>query len=397
MMGTNAIADAVSGLLHDIRRAGRQAGIAIAGVALPWAALPVAALLLRASLIEALVLTVLLSALLVVYAAAAARYVAGAGRRPGGPLRVALAAAAVYAAAVAFGDFLLYLPGVVAVLALLSLPAGAAWTVVAGVSLAEIPLVLLIDPDPGGAMGLTAALSLPVSAVLQFGVLRYVRLERELRAVRARLSEAAVDHDRMRVARELHDLLGQTLTAITLKTELAAALVDADRRQAAQELREACAFTDEASEEVKAVVRGRRTLDVGAEVSSAVSLLELSGAGCVVRVRLDEVDAEVGNAAGWVVREATTNIIKHSAATSCVIELEEVAGRVVLLIWNDGVPPGRELVWGSGLRGLSRRVARMRGELAVGREGADGFAVRVDMPAVPELERAAAGDSRTAG
>lgn len=246
-------------------------------------------------------------------------------------------------------------------------------------------------------MGVTAALSLPVSAVLQFGVLRYVRLERELRAVRARLSEAAVDHDRMRVARELHDLLGQTLTAITLKTELAAALVDADRRQAAQELREACAFIDEASEEVKAVVRGRRTLDVGAEVSSAVSLLELSGAGCIVRVCLDEVDAEVGNVAGWVVREATTNIIKHSAATSCVIELEEVAGRVVLLIWNDGVPPGRELVWGSGLRGLSRRVARMRGELAVGREGADGFAVRVDMPAVPELERAAAGDSRTAG
>src|SRR5690606_7385179 len=374
MMGTNAIADAVSGLLHDIRRAGRQAGIAIAGVALPWAALPVAALLLRASVIEALVLTVLLSALLVVYAAAAARYVAGAGRRPGGPLRVALAAAAVYAAAVAFGDFLLYLPGVVAVLALLSLPAGAAWTVVAGVSLAEIPLVLLIDPDPGGAMGITAALSLPVSAVLQFGVLRYVRLERELRAVRARLSEAAVDHDRMRVARELHDLLGQTLTAITLKTELAAALVDADRRQAAQELREACAFIDEASEEEKAVVRGRRTLDGGAEV-----------------------DAELGNVPCWVVREATTNISKHSAATSCVIELEEVAGRVVLLIWADGVPPGQELVWGSGLRGLSRRVARMRGELAVGREGADGFAVRVDMPAVPELERAAAGDSRTAG
>lgn len=396
MTGRDAAQAAVRDLLHDIRRAGRPAGIAIAGVALPWAGLPAAALLLRASLLDALVLAVLLSLLLVPYAAAAVRYVTGQDRPPGGPRTVVLSAVAVYVAALAFGDFLLYLPGVVAVLAVLWLPGRVAWAVVAAVTLAEIPLVAAIDPYYGGSAVIAAA-SLLVSVLLQLGVLRYVRLERDLRAVRAKLSEAAVDLDRMRVARELHDLLGQTLTAITLKTELAIALVDADRRQAAQQLRTACAIADEARAEVKDVVRGRRTLDVGAELSSAVSLLELSGASCIVRTCLDEVDAEVGNAVGWIVREAATNIVRHSAATSCVIELEEDAGRVRLLIWNDGVPAGGEPVWGSGLRGLDRRVARMSGTLTVGRNGADGFAVRVDLPADPGLERVAAGDSSSAG
>ncbi|WP_214409273.1 sensor histidine kinase [Sphaerisporangium fuscum] len=360
-----------------------------------WGLTPVA-FLLTGDVARALVSGLLLGGLMTVHARVLARHVAGAGQGPYAGWILGLFAVVVYGAMPFLGHVWIYTPFAVATAGLLLLRIRPAVAVLLAVTAAEYPLALALwSPSHDAALEKSAAVF--VASLVAAGIVHYAAFVRELRELRAALAEMAVDQDRLRMAGELHDLLGQTLASITLKTELALALVDLDRKRALGEIEATIAIADEARQEISDVVEARRSLDLGAELTAAVALIELTGARCELRLGISEIDEETGDALGWIVREAATNIVRHSDARTCLIELDAVDGQVTLLVRNDGVRHGTATRCGSGLAGLGQRVDKMDGTLHAGGADADGFEVLVRLPAVHDRERVVTVDSCPAG
>jgi two-component system sensor histidine kinase DesK len=183
----------------------------------------------------------------------------------------------------------------------------------------------------------------------------------ELEEARERDAEVAVVRERMRFAGDLHDIQGHTLHVVKLKIALARKLLHTDTARVEQELREIYALVGDTIEQTRELAYGRRRLNIAAELVNATNLLEAAG----IRVRVDcrTEAARVDDLLAQVLRETTTNILRHSRATLVRIELTEDGLTVV----NDGVdeegPP--EL---RGLADLARRVSDAGGELTVRRE-----------------------------
>ncbi|WP_459805185.1 sensor histidine kinase [Herbidospora sp. RD11066] len=359
-----------------------------------WALTPIAFLLVG-DVIRALLATVILVGLLVVHTKVVVAHIAATTPRPGAARTFLLFAAVVYGSFLFLGLSWIYTPLIVGTAALLLLRFRLAVGVLCAVTVAEFPLALALgEPSPSSALQTSAAVL--VASVVAAGIVHYARFIRELRELRAMLAEMAVDEDRMRMAGELHDLLGQTLASIRLKTEVALALFDQDRSRAIDEIEATILIASEAREEIGDVIAARRSLDLGAELSAAVALIELTGAHCDLRLGITEIDEVTGDALAWIVREAATNVVRHSGARNCLIELDDKDGRVGLLIRNDGSRRSAKGD-GSGLAGLAQRVDRLHGELEAGETGTDGFELRVWLPAVHDQERVITVDSRTAG
>jgi signal transduction histidine kinase len=203
------------------------------------------------------------------------------------------------------------------------------------------------------------------------------------RGVAARL---AVAEERLRFARDLHDVMGRDLSVIAVKSQLAGELVRRGHPGAADELADISRVAEQSLREVRDVVRGYRTTDLAGELAGARSVLRAAGIACTVTG--EEVGAglpePVQVALGWVVREAVTNVLRHSSAGECTVTLT-AGDPVQLRVENDGVGPGGG-GRGNGLRGLSERLAAASGQLSAGREG-DRFVVvaRVPVRAVEEV------------
>lgn len=355
-----------------------------------WGLTPLAFLLIGGPG-RALLAVVLIGGLLVVYARIVARHIAGTGQGPHRARIFLLFAVVVYGALPFQGAVWIYTPIIVATTGLLLLPFRYGVAVLLVVAAAEYPLArvewaAMPIPEQYSSAATYGVVGVLVASVVAAGIVHYARFVRELRELRVALAELAVDQDRLRLAGQLHDLLGQTLTSITLKTELALALVNVDRKRAAAELEGTIAIAGEARAEIGDVVDARCRLNLGAELSAAVSLIELSGASCDLRLGFSEIDEETGDALGWMVREAATNIVRHSEARHCLIELTRADGRIHLLIRNDGPRRDPAPRPGSGLAGLRRRVEKLGGSLEAGAAG-EGFEVRVWLPAVHEEHR----------
>lgn len=184
--------------------------------------------------------------------------------------------------------------------------------------------------------------------------------------------------ERERVARDVHDVLGHSLTVITVKSELAQRLVDDDPSRAKAELDDIRRLTRTALAEIRATVAGLRVERLDEELTAAA--LALRGAG--IAADLPE-DAEVADPRhrillAWVLREAVTNVVRHSGARHCVVRL----GSTSLTVTDDGVGSG-DACEGTGLRGLRERVAAAGGRLVVGPrdlvEGERGAGTRVEV------------------
>ncbi|MFF9770084.1 sensor histidine kinase [Streptomyces sp. NPDC014636] len=202
-------------------------------------------------------------------------------------------------------------------------------------------------------------------------------------AERAREVEArlAVAEERLRFGRDLHDVLGRNLSVISLKSELAVQLARRGRQEAVEQMIEVQRIAQESQREVRAVVRGYREADLGAELAGAQGVLSAAGIACEVRAEPVGLPAEVQSALGWVVREAATNVLRHGDAARCEVGLRVLEGHVVLTVENDGaVPPGEG--GGSGLAGLRERLAAVGGTLEAGIVGAgrDRFRLVADVP-----------------
>ncbi|KAB2349480.1 sensor histidine kinase [Actinomadura rudentiformis] len=194
-------------------------------------------------------------------------------------------------------------------------------------------------------------------------------------------AKLAVSEERLRFARDLHDLLGHGLGVISLKSELAAKVGDRDPGQAAAEMREVRRLAQDALTEVRAAVRGYRRLDLGEELASVCAVLEAAGIRCTLNAHFDGLPPERCTLLAWAVREGATNVLKHSSATHCDITIE----KGVLEIRNDGIDgegidgvAGRP---GNGLSGLSERMASAGGSFTAVPTETGEFLLRAAVPA----------------
>ncbi|WP_146616454.1 histidine kinase [Kitasatospora sp. SolWspMP-SS2h] len=280
-----------------------------------------------------------------------------------------------------------------AVLALLPLPwLGRNWIgaagILAGSLLIALPLragaalagaVAVSAGAVGGGGAATVALtavSVLITCVVVYAVLRLVRLVRELERTADGRARAAVVAERLRAARDLHDLLGHGLTAILLKAELARRLADADPVRCRAELADIVRLAERGRAELGAVAADGPRLSFGAELASAAAVLEAAG----ITVELE--DGPVPDAAGAVLavvlREAVTNVLRHSRARYVRIAVSAAGEAVRLEVENDGA--GADVtVPGSGIGGLAVRLAGAGGTLAAGPD--DGwYLLRAEVP-----------------
>ncbi|MGW1911950.1 sensor histidine kinase [Streptomyces sp. NPDC002076] len=206
-------------------------------------------------------------------------------------------------------------------------------------------------------------------------------------AERAREVETrlAVAEERLRFGRDLHDVLGRNLSVISLKSELAVQLARRGRPEAVEQMIEVQRIAQESQREVRAVVRGYREADLGAELAGAQGVLTAAGIACEVRAEATGLPAEVQSALGWVVREATTNVLRHGDADRCEVELRVPEGRVVLTVENDGVTETPHGGGGSGLAGLRERLAVVGGTLEAGAVDGDRFRLVAEVPLMQKV------------
>lgn len=207
---------------------------------------------------------------------------------------------------------------------------------------------------------------------------------------RGQSARLAIAEERLRISRDLHDVFGRTLTTVVVKSELAAELARRGRSdRAAEEMSQVRSIAEDASKEVRRIVAGVRSSDLPQELVGARSLLVSAGIECVLVNELPDgrVGAEVGDALGAVVREAVTNVIRHSRAHSARITLRLLerpgSAEAELVVSNDGVRDDPERSGGSGLVGMAERLAAVGGSLEQS-SGTRTFTLTARAPLTPD-------------
>ena len=188
------------------------------------------------------------------------------------------------------------------------------------------------------------------------------RMNRKLRKANEEIENLAKVAERERIARDLHDVLGHTLSVITLKSELAGKLIDRDPQRAGKEIREVEQISRQALSDVRDAIRGYRSQGLVAELAQAKTTLETAGltvqCDAATTMKLPAVQESVLSLA---VREAVTNVVRHAQARTCRMRLEQQNGSCRLEIQDDGC--GNSNGEGNGLRGMRERVEMLGGTL----------------------------------
>lgn len=245
---------------------------------------------------------------------------------------------------------------------------------VAAVTTAALGTALL---SGAGVSGITdTAIVMVLLGASAIAVRRHVATTKRLEAARDQIHRLATRDERLRVARDLHDELGQTLSLIVLKSELAALEVPGPGRNRIEEVTLAAR---QALRSLRDLVSSFRQPTLAEELDSARNLLEASGFECLVQSQAANLSPPVEAALAWAVREAATNVLRHSDGRRARFSVEAVSDTVHLEVTDDGRGPG-QFEAGSGLRGLEERVSFLGGRLAAGRMPGGGFRVRVEMP-----------------
>lgn len=203
------------------------------------------------------------------------------------------------------------------------------------------------------------------------------RMNRRLRKANEEIEHLAKVAERERIARDLHDVLGHTLSVITLKSELAGKLMARDPQRAGKEIREVSEISRQALSDVRDAIRGYRAKGLAAELAQAKSTLETAGltvqCDAATTVKLPAVQESVLSLA---LREGVTNVVRHAKARSCRLRLEQQNGSCRLEIQDDG--QGSASIEGNGLRGMRERVEMLGGTLQ--RSNESGTTLTITLP-----------------
>src|SRR5215831_1708465 len=275
---------------------------------------------------------------------------------------------------------------------------------------------------------LLAAFGVPLlGGLLAYSAERRNVLMVKLNQARAELARTAVAEERLRISRDLHDLLGHSLSLITLKSELAGRMIESDPQRAAREIAELETVARRSLAEVRQAVTGYRQPGLAAELTAARRMLAAAGIDCRVDAPVSyDLPPEVDALLAWTVREAGTNVVRHSGARHAKILVTVTGTSASAELTDDGAGPpagrgtpaagggpgttgapaagaaaggaaGTPGAPGSGLAGLAERAGRLGGTLLAGAGGNGGFRVRVTVP-LPQPPAVTAGDDgRSAG
>ncbi|MFH9005182.1 sensor histidine kinase [Streptomyces afghaniensis] len=240
--------------------------------------------------------------------------------------------------------------------------------------------------------GLDIAYATWISTMVTAAIMRLSEAVRELRAARQELARRAVEKERLRFSRDLHDLLGHTMSVIVVKSEAARRLAAFDLDAALDQITDIESVGRQALTEIREAVTGYRRGSLDTELDRAHSALPAAGIRLAVTRTGPPLGSQTEALLGWVVREAVTNVVRHSAARQCEITLSGGAERVRLSVVDDGVgvvaggrgagggPGGSGARAGTGLTGLAERLAAAGGSLTAGPRARGGFAVSAELP-----------------
>ncbi|MFH9721853.1 sensor histidine kinase [Streptomyces sp. NPDC017254] len=221
-----------------------------------------------------------------------------------------------------------------------------------------------------------------ISIMVTAAILALDETVRQLRATREELATAAVEKERLRFSRDLHDLLGHTLSVIVVKSEVVRRLAPRDLDAALAQVADIESVGRQALTEIREAVTGYREGSLATELDRARDALTSAGIEPVVRRSGPLLEPQTEALLSWVVRESATNAVRHSGASRCVIALDGTADRVRLTVTDDGRGPvgAAGTTPGSGLRGLRERLAAAGGTLDSGPAPRGGFRVAAELP-----------------
>ncbi|MBT2530680.1 sensor histidine kinase [Arthrobacter sp. ISL-48] len=246
--------------------------------------------------------------------------------------------------------------------------------VLSAVSLAT--QLLIVHPEQAFTQpAIVLSLGLMMSAFA-----RLIRQTARLRAAQSELADTAVAAERSRMARDMHDILGHSLTVIAVKAELAGRMLDMApgdpaRDRAAAEITAVQDLARGALADIRATLGGYRGVNVLAELAAARSALDSAGIDAELPGTAEQVPARHRELFGWVLREGITNVLRHSGASRCRVRL--TASTVV--VEDDGVGPVSGGTSGNGLAGIRERVAATGGTVSIGQSDLGGFRLAVDV------------------
>ncbi|MFJ2746074.1 sensor histidine kinase [Streptomyces sp. NPDC087440] len=220
-----------------------------------------------------------------------------------------------------------------------------------------------------------------ISGLVTSAILTLSETVKELRSTRQELARTAVEKERLRFSRDLHDLLGHTLSVIVVKSEAARRLAPRDMDAALAQVSDIESVGRQALTEIREAVTGYREGSLTTELDGARSALAAAGIEPVVRQSGPPLEPQAEALLGWVVREAVTNVVRHGqGAARCTIAVEGTAERVRLKVSDDGRGAAGVTPGGNGLKGLTERLATAGGSLTAGPGPRGGFVVRAELP-----------------
>jgi two-component system sensor histidine kinase DesK len=223
------------------------------------------------------------------------------------------------------------------------------------------------------SFGAITPVAIPIVGLVSFGLSQMLAGNRALAEARAELARLAAENERFRIARDLHDLLGHSLTTITVKAGLARQLGEADPARALEEIAEVESLSRRSLADVRAAVTSYRDVTLAGELSTGRELLRAAGITADLPGAVDVVDANQQELFGWVIREGLTNVVRHAHAGSCMVRLSASSVEIV----DDGV--GGTSQPGNGLAGLRERVAAAGGAIDAGALQPRGWRLRVSL------------------
>ncbi|MCR8645110.1 sensor histidine kinase [Paenibacillus sp. N1-5-1-14] len=207
-----------------------------------------------------------------------------------------------------------------------------------------------------------------VMLVSPFGIrsaMKYQDLERKLDQANEQIKQLVKRDERMRIARDLHDTLGHTLSLITLKSQLVTKLIDKDPKRAQNEAAEIERTSRSTLKQVRELVSEMRATTVAEELIDAEAILSSAQIKLIVKgeTELRDVPALTQNIMSMCLRELITNVVKHSEATICTIKLIHTEGTIGIVVQDNGKGISTQVLEGNGLAGMRERLAFIEGEL----------------------------------
>ncbi|WP_077620549.1 sensor histidine kinase [Bacillus sinesaloumensis] len=194
-----------------------------------------------------------------------------------------------------------------------------------------------------------------------------MELEKQLEEANEQIEELVKREERMRIARDLHDTLGHTLSMITLKSQLVHKLISKDIEKAKLETKEIERTSRSALRQVRELVSDMRAITIAEELIETENILETAGISFQFEgdSKLEDVPLLTQNILSMCLKEGITNVVKHSNARKCTVELSQKTGQIELTVYDNGKGLGENTMYGNGLKGINERLRLIEGFVEV--------------------------------